>query len=55
MAKVIEEIVVIKLTTIVKDTEEHKPSLNNENIDTINQVVDSLVEGKTTLVEVERA
>jgi len=55
MAKIIEDIVVLKFSKIVKNTEDDPtPTISNENIYALVQVAQELV-GDSIVVEVERA
>jgi hypothetical protein len=55
MAKVYEEVIVIKLSKLTKDSESDHPSIANVEIEqTLEQVVQELV-GDAVIVEVERA
>lgn len=54
MAKIHEEIVVIKLSKLVKDTENVASLVDGETIASLEQVTQELV-GSGVIVEVERA
>jgi len=54
MAKIYEEVVVIKLSRLVKDSEEVSSIVNNETLGALEQVAQELV-GAGTVVEVEKA
>ena len=55
MAKIIEDVLVIKLSKIVKDTEIDPASpISNENVHALIQVAQELV-GDGVVVEIERA
>ena len=55
MAKVHEEVIVIKLSKLTKETDHDHPSIANQEIEqTLEQVVQELV-GDAVIVEVERA
>lgn len=55
MAKIIEDIVVIKFSSIVRDTNtDPEPVITNEQISSIIMVAQELV-GDNVIVEVERA
>ena len=55
MAKIIEDVVVLKFSRIVKDNEsDPTPAVSNENIYALVQVAQELV-GDSIVVEVERA
>jgi hypothetical protein len=55
MAKIIEDILVIKFSKIIKDNDtDPDVVLSNENINAIEQVAQELV-GNSTIVEIQRA
>lgn len=55
MAKIIEDVVVLKFSRIVKDTEhDPEPAITNDSIQALVQVAQELV-GDSIVVEVERA
>jgi hypothetical protein len=55
MAKIVEDVVIIKFSRIVKDTDtDPSPALTNENIATLEQVAQELV-GNAVVIEVDRA
>lgn len=55
MAKIIEDILVIKFSTIVKDSDASvESSITTEQIDSITMVAQELV-GSNVIVEIERA
>jgi len=55
MAKIIEDVLVIKLSKIVKDTEIDPASpISNDNVQALIQVAQELV-GESVVVEIERA
>lgn len=55
MAKIIEDVVVLKFSRIVKDTDaDPEPAIANDNIYALVQVAQELV-GDSIVVEVERA
>jgi len=51
MAKIIEQLVVIKLSKLVKDSEQDQQLMDNETIGSLEEVVQSLV-AESTIVEV---
>ena len=55
MAKIVEEIVVIKFSKIVKDTEANpEPTVTDEQIESLSLVASELV-GDSVVIEIERA
>ena len=54
MAKIIEEIVVIKLSKLVKDTESGTEIVSDDTVTALQSVVEELT-GAGIIVEVERA
>lgn len=55
MAKIVEDIVIIKFSRIVKDSnQDPDPALTNEHIAALEQVAQELV-GEAVVIEVERA
>jgi hypothetical protein len=55
MAKIVEDVIVIKFSRIVKDTNgDPAPAISNEHVSAIEQVAQELV-GDSVVVEVERA
>lgn len=55
MAKLHEEVMVIKVSTLVPDHADMTEIMNDENIEALKQVVEQLAGGSRTLVEIERA
>lgn len=55
MAKLNEEILVIKISTLVPDSVESSPIMDNDNIQALQQVIEEMAGSTRTLVEVERA
>ena len=55
MAKLSEEIVVIKVSTLVPDSEQPAPVLSDDNIQALRLVLEEMAGGNRTLVEIERA
>lgn len=55
MAKLIEEIIVIKFSKLVRDTDtDPEPAVTNEQLGELTQVAQAVV-GENILVEIERA
>lgn len=55
MAKIVEDVLIIKFSRIVKDNDsDPAPAATNENIATLEQVAQELV-GSNVVVEVQRA
>jgi hypothetical protein len=55
MAKVNEEVLVIKITTLLPDVCEMTPIMGNDNIAALQKVIEELAGDNRTLVEIERA
>ena len=56
MAKIHEEIIVIKISTLVPDSAEMTPIIDDESIAALEQVIQGIAgDGAKTLVEIERA
>jgi hypothetical protein len=55
MAKLHEEVIIIKVSTIVPDHADVTAIMGDENIEALKQVVEQLAGGNRTLVEIERA
>jgi hypothetical protein len=55
MAKLHEEVIVIKVSTLLPDSADMSAIMGNENIEALKQVVEQLAGGTRTLVEIERA
>lgn len=55
MAKVNEEVLVIKITTLLPDNSDMTPIMGQENIEALKQVVEQLAGDNRTLVEIEKA
>ena len=55
MAHVSEEVLVIKITTLLPDNVDMTPIMDDDNIAALRQVVEQLAGENKTLVEVERA
>lgn len=55
MAKIVEDVLIIKFSKIIKDNEsDPTPALSNDTISSLEQVAQELV-GQGVVVEVERA
>jgi hypothetical protein len=55
MAKINEEILVIKISTLVPDTAEMTPIMDAENVQALEAVIREMAGNNRTLVEIERA
>ena len=56
MAKINEEIIVIKISTLLPDSADAAPVMDNANIAALEQVIQQMAgDGNKTLVEIERA
>jgi hypothetical protein len=55
MAKLQEEVIVIKVSTLVPDNTDMSPIMGEDNMEALKQVVEQLAGGNRTLVEIERA
>jgi hypothetical protein len=55
MAKLHEEVIVIKVSTLLPDAADMTPIMSYENIEALKQVVEQLAGDNRTLVEVEKA
>lgn len=55
MAKIHEEIIVIKVSTLLPDQAEMTAIMGDGNIEALKQVVEQLAGDNKTLVEIERA
>ena len=55
MAKMNEEVLVIKITTLLPDNCDMTPIMGEENITALRQVIEQLAGDNRTLVEIERA
>jgi hypothetical protein len=55
MAKVNEEVLVIKITTLLPDVCEMTPIMGDDNITALQKVIEELAGDNRTLVEIERA
>ena len=55
MAKIIEEVIVVKVSTLVPDNAEMTPIMDSENVLALKQVVEEFAGDNRTLVEIELA
>jgi hypothetical protein len=55
MAKIHEEIIVIKISTLLPDAADMKTIMDNDNIQALEQVIKEFAGDNRTLVEIERA
>ena len=55
MAHVSEEVLVIKISTLLPDACDMTPIMSDENIAALHQVIEQLAGDSKTLVEIERA
>jgi hypothetical protein len=55
MAKIHEEVLVVKISVLLPDHTDMTPIMDNENIRALEDVVKQLVNNDCSLVEVERA
>jgi hypothetical protein len=55
MAHISEEVLVIKITTLLPDNVDMTPIMGDENITALHQVIEQLAGDNKTLVEIERA
>jgi len=55
MAKINEEILVIKISTLVPDSAETAPIMVGENLAALQEVIQQMTGNNRTLVEIERA
>lgn len=55
MAKLHEEVIVVKVSTLVPDHADMTPIMGEENLEALKQVVEQLAGNNRTLVEIERA
>jgi hypothetical protein len=56
MAKINEEIIVIKISTLLSDSADAAAVMDDNNVDALKQVIEQMAgEGARTLVEIERA
>lgn len=55
MAKIHEEVLVIKISVLLPDSADMTPVMDNDNIQALEDVVKQLVNDERSLVEIERA
>ena len=55
MAKINEEIIVIKISTLLPDTADMTPVMDADNIQALEAVIREMAGDNRTLVEIERA
>ena len=55
MAKIHEEIIVIKISTLLPDAADMTAIMDNDNIQALEQVIKEFAGDNRTLVEIERA
>jgi len=55
MAKINEEIIVVKISTLLPDAAEMTPIMAGENLEALTAVIREMVGDHRTLVEIERA
>lgn len=55
MAKINEEILVVKISTLLPDTTDMTPIMGTENIQALEAVIREMAGDNRTLVEIERA
>lgn len=55
MAHINEEVIVIKISTLLPDGADMTPIMGDENVAALRQVVEELAGDNRTLVEIERA
>jgi hypothetical protein len=55
MAKMIEEVLVVKVTTLLPDTADMTPIMGDDNIAALEQVIKEFAGDNRTLVEIEKA
>jgi hypothetical protein len=55
MAKIYEEVLVIKISTLLPDAAEMTAIMDNDNIQALEQVIREFAGDNKTLVEIERA
>jgi hypothetical protein len=55
MAKINEEVLVIKVTTLLPDSVDMTSIMSDDNIAALRQVIEQLAGDNKTLVEIERA
>ena len=55
MAHINEEVLVIKISTLLPDSADMTPIMGDENVAALRQVIEQLAGDNKTLVEIERA
>jgi hypothetical protein len=55
MAKINEEVLVIKISTLLPDAAEMVPIIDNDNLQALEEVIRQMAGDNRTLVEIERA
>lgn len=55
MAKLNEEVLIIKVSTLTPDSVESTAIMNDENVAALKQVIEQLADEHPTLVEIEKA
>jgi len=55
MAKIVEEILVVKISTLVPDAVESTPIMDADNVQALKAVIEQMASDNRTLVEIERA
>lgn len=55
MAKILEEILVIKISTLLPDTADMIPIMDADNVRALEEVIRQMAGDNRTLVEIERA
>ena len=55
MAKIHEEVLVVKISVLLPDTVDMTPIMDNDNIQALQEVVKQLAGDERSLVEIERA
>jgi hypothetical protein len=55
MAKINEEVLVVKISTLLPDAVEMKPIMDNDNLQALEEVIRQMAGDNRTLVEIERA
>lgn len=55
MAKIHEEIIVIKISTLLPDTAEMSPIMDNNNLLALEEVIKQMADNNRILIEIEKA
>lgn len=55
MAHINEEVLVIKISTLLPDSADMTPIMGDDNVAALRQVIEELAGGTATIVEIERA